>query len=434
MYHNKEIETASVEEIRARQLAGLKRTVKRVYENVPFYREKFDRMGIRPEDIRTLEDLQILPFSYKKDLRDTYPFGLFAVPREDLARVHASSGTTGKPIVAGYTEHDLKIWGECVARAMAATGAGKDDFVHISYGYGMFTGGLGFHEGAATLGATCIPVSSGNTNRQLQIMQDFGSTLLCCTPSYAAYLGECVANKGIDLSNLKLKAGIFGAEPWTEAMRKQIERSLGIKAYDIYGLTEVMGPGVAFECEEQHGMHINEDHFIVEIIDPATGEVLPEGSLGELVFTSVDKEAFPVIRYRTRDLCRIRREKCACGRTLIKMEKPQGRTDDMLIIRGVNVFPSQVESVLIQFNEIAPVYQIIVDREGNHDNLEILVEMKPDFTFDVVRLVQAEERKISDALKATLQIAPKVRLVSPNTLARSEGKAVRVIDKRKLFD
>ena len=434
MIRNREIECASPEKLREIQLAGLKKTVAAVYENVPFYKKKFNEAGITPEDIKSLDDLRLLPFTCKQDLRDTYPYGLFAVPPKELVRVHASSGTTGKPIVAGYTANDLKLWGECVARALSAAGGDRDDFVHISYGYGMFTGGLGFHEGAAALEATCIPVSSGNTKRQLQIMKDFGSTILCCTPSYAAYLGESLGELGMTTEDIKLKAGIFGAEPWTENMRRQIEKSLGIRAYDIYGLTEVMGPGVAFECEAQSGMHINEDHFIAEIIDPATGEPLPEGSLGELVFTSVDKEAFPVIRYRTRDLCRIYRDKCSCGRTLLKMEKPQGRTDDMLIIRGVNVFPSQVESVLMQFDEIAPVYQIIVDRDGNHDTMEIRIEMKEDFTFDVVRMIQEQERKISAALKATLQIAPKVRLVAPKTLERSEGKAVRVIDRRKLYE
>ena len=427
------IEAAPLEEIQSLQLKSLQKTARDVYEKVSFYRQRFDELGVKPEDIQSLDDLRKLPFTYKQDLRDTYPYGLFAVPKEQLARIHASSGTTGKPIVAGYTQKDLDNWGECCARAIVAAGGGVGDFVHIAYGYGLFTGGLGLHEGATALGATCIPVSSGNTNRQLQIMQDFHSDILCCTPSYAAYLGECLQENKIAPEDIPLRAGIFGAEPWTENMRREIERLLGIKAYDIYGLTEVMGPGVSYECEEQAGMHVNEDQFIVEIIDPETGDPLPEGELGELVFTSISKEAFPIIRYRTRDLCRISRRKCSCGRTFIRMEKPQGRTDDMLIIRGVNVFPSQVESVLMQFENIAPVYQIIVDRAGALDTVEVLIELNEGFAFDVVRMIEDLEKKIAEALRSNLQIAAKVRLVSPKTLKRSEGKAIRVIDNRKLY-
>ena len=427
------IEAAPLEEIQSLQLKSLQKTARDVYEKVSFYRQRFDELGVKPEDIQSLDDLRKLPFTYKQDLRDTYPYGLFAVPKEQLARIHASSGTTGKPIVAGYTQKDLDNWGECCARAIVAAGGDVGDFVHIAYGYGLFTGGLGLHEGATALGATCIPVSSGNTNRQLQIMQDFHSDILCCTPSYAAYLGECLQENKIAPEDIPLRAGIFGAEPWTENMRREIERLLGIKAYDIYGLTEVMGPGVSYECEEQAGMHVNEDQFIVEIIDPETGEPLPEGELGELVFTSISKEAFPIIRYRTRDLCRISRRKCSCGRTFIRMEKPQGRTDDMLIIRGVNVFPSQVESVLMQFENIAPVYQIIVDRVGALDTVEVLIELNEGFAFDVVRMIEDLEKKIAEALRSNLQIAAKVRLVSPKTLKRSEGKAIRVIDNRKLY-
>jgi len=427
------METASLDEIQAYQLDGLQKTVKHIYEHVPFYRSKLDDLGILPEDIHSLDDIQKLPFTYKQDLRDTYPFGMFAVPKKQVARIHASSGTTGKPVVSGYTQNDLDMWGRCCARAITAAGGSAADSIHISYGYGLFTGGLGLHEGARILGATCIPVSSGNTQRQVRILQDFGSDILACTPSYAAYIGETVRELGIDPHTLPLRAGIFGAEPWTEEMRHEIEELLDIKAYDIYGLTEVMGPGVSYECEEQHGMHVNEDYFFVEVIDPATGRQLPEGEQGELVFTSLRKEAFPIIRYRTRDLCRLSRRPCSCGRNFIRMEKPQGRTDDMLIIRGVNVFPSEVESVLMQFDNIAPVYQIIVDRVGALDTLEILIEMKEGFAFDVVRAVEAQERKITAALQSTLQISPKVRLVSPKTIKRSEGKAVRVIDNRKLY-
>ncbi|MBP1737516.1 MAG: phenylacetate-CoA ligase [Oscillospiraceae bacterium] len=426
------VETAPLDEIRALQSYRLLKTVRHIYDHVPFYRNKFDELGLTPEDIKTVDDVSKLPFTYKQDLRDNYPYGLFAVPQDQVVRVHASSGTTGKQTVVGYTQRDLDVWGEIIARAISAAGGTKHDFVHISYGYGLFTGGLGLHQGATTLGASVIPVSTGNTKRQIQIMQDFGSDILCCTPSYAMYMGETIRDMGIDPNALKLRAGIFGAEPWSEEMRKKIEELLAIKAYDIYGLSEIMGPGVSYECSEQTGMHVNEDHFIVEVIDPDTGEVLPEGSWGELVFTCITKEALPLIRYRTRDIGFISRKKCSCGRTFVKMSKPNGRTDDMLIIRGVNVFPSQIESVLLQFPDITPNYLLIVDREGALDSLEIQVEMAEGAAFDAVRLIEKREKEISGAVESILGIAATIHLVSPKTLARSEGKAQRVIDKRKL--
>ena len=428
------IETAPREEIAALQCYRLIRMVRRVYENVPFYRKKLDEMGIQPGDIRTLDDLRRLPFTYKQDLRDNYPYGLFAVPQAQLARIHASSGTTGKQTVVGYTHNDLKIWGEITARALSAAGVTAEDFVHISYGYGLFTGGLGLHEGATTLGASVIPVSTGNTKRQIQIMQDFGSNCLCCTPSYAMHIAETMQQMGVDPSSLKLRAGIFGAEPWTEAMRRRIEEMMRIKAYDIYGMSELMGPGVAYECSAQDGMHINEDHFIVEVIDPETGEPVPDGEKGELVFTCISKEALPLIRYRTRDISAVTREKCSCGRTFLRMKKPQGRTDDMLIIRGVNVFPSQVESVLLGFDFVTPNYQITVSREGALDSVSIDVEMAEGVAFDTVREVESRARMLRSAIEQVLNIAATVRLVPPGTLARSEGKAKRVIDTRNLLD
>ena len=428
------IETAPLEEIAALQCYRLIRMVRRVYENVPFYRKKLDEMGIQPGDIRTLDDLRRLPFTYKQDLRDNYPYGLFAVPQAQLARIHASSGTTGKQTVVGYTHNDLKIWGEITARALSAAGVTAEDFVHISYGYGLFTGGLGLHEGATTLGASVIPVSTGNTKRQIQIMQDFGSNCLCCTPSYAMHIAETMQQMGVDPSSLKLRAGIFGAEPWTEAMCRRIEEMMRIKAYDIYGMSELMGPGVAYECSAQDGMHINEDHFIVEVIDPETGEPVPDGEKGELVFTCISKEALPLIRYRTRDISAVTREKCSCGRTFLRMKKPQGRTDDMLIIRGVNVFPSQVESVLLGFDFITPNYQITVSREGALDSVRIDVEMAEGVAFDTVREVESRARMLRSAIEQVLNIAATVRLVPPGTLARSEGKAKRVIDTRNLLD
>ena len=432
-YYQPEIETAPREKLVALQNERLVKTVRRVYENVPFYREKMDAAGVKPEDIRTIDDLYKLPFSYKKDLRDTYPFGLFAVPMKDVVRLHASSGTTGKQIVVGYTKNDMELWEDCFARALVAAGATDEDIVHVSYGYGLFTGGLGADGGAMRLGATAVPVSTGNTQRQITIMRDFGSTILCCTPSYALHIAEVLHESGLTKDDIHLKAGIFGAEPWTNEMRRQIEEKLGITAYDIYGLTEVLGPGVAFECSEQTGMHINEDHFIVEVIDPDTGEVLPEGEQGELVFTCITKEAFPILRYRTRDIGVIHRGKCSCGRTLVKMTKPRGRTDDMLIIRGVNVFPSQIETVLLDHGYSAN-YQIVVDREHNFDSIEVQVEISNEVFSDTVRGLSQRARELSEALKSILGVNAKVTLLEPNTIPRSEGKAVRVIDRRKLIE
>lgn len=428
------MECATLDEMRALQSFRLQKTVKRVYANVPYYRDMMDKAGVKPEDIRSVDDLHLLPFTCKQDLRDTYPYGLFAAPLDDVVRLHASSGTTGKQIVVGYTRKDLDMWSDCVARALTAAGATKSDFMHISYGYGLFTGGLGLHDGATKVGMTTIPVSSGNTKRQITILKDFGSTFICCTPSYALYLAETMKEMGVSKSDIKLKAGIFGAEAWTEQMRKEIEDKLGCKAMDIYGLTEITGPGVAFECECQNGMHINEDNFIPEIIDPDTGEVLPEGSEGELVFTCINKEAFPILRYRTKDICVLEREKCACGRTLIKMRKPRGRTDDMLIIRGVNVFPSQIESVLLSLGDTAPYYQIVVDRKNNTDTFEIQVELPEHMLSDTIKTIEDMEARITEAVHSTLGIQAKIRLVEPKSLPRSEGKAVRVIDKRKLVD
>ena len=430
-YWNENMECATKDEMKALQSFRLSQTVRKVYNNVPYYRERMEKAGVTPDDIHSVEDLKKLPFTMKQDLRDTYPYGLFAVPMEDVVRVHASSGTTGKQIVVGYTQNDLDVWSECCARALTAAGATNKDFMHVSYGYGLFTGGLGLHGGAEKVGMTVIPVSTGNTNRQINIIKDFGSTYICCTPSYALYLAEPMEEMGITKDDIKLKAGLFGAEPWTEEMRHEIEEKLGLKALDIYGLTEIIGPGVAFECSEQSGMHINEDHFIAETIDPDTGEVLPEGTQGEIVFTCISKEAFPLLRYRTRDIGILKREKCSCGRTLIKMMKPAGRSDDMLIIRGVNVFPSQVESVLLQLGNTAPYYQLIVDRVNNTDTLEIQVEISPEMFSDTVKSLEDQEKIIKSAVESTLGIAAKIRLVEPKTIQRTEGKAIRVIDKRK---
>lgn len=432
-YYQAEIETAPREKIIALQNERLSATVRRVYENVPFYRNKMEQAGVTPEDIRTIDDLHKLPFSYKQDLRDTYPYGLFAVPLKDVVRLHASSGTTGKQIVVGYTRNDLDVWDECVARALTAAGCTDEDVVHVSYGYGLFTGGLGADGGAKRIGATTVPVSSGNTQRQVTILKDFGSTILCCTPSYALHIAEVLYASGYTKDDIKLKAGVFGAEPWTNEMRRKIEEMLGLTAYDIYGLTEIIGPGVAFECKEQTGMHVNEDHFIVEVIDPDTGEVLPEGTQGELVFTCITKEAFPILRYRTRDIGVITRGKCSCGRTLVKMTKPRGRTDDMLIIRGVNVFPSQIETVLLEKGYTAN-YQIVVDRANNFDSIEVQVEISNEIFSDTVRGLAERAKELSAALKTLLGVSAKVTLLEPNSIPRSEGKAVRVIDKRKLLD
>ena len=429
-YFQKEIECASQEQMREWQTERLLKQVRHVWDNVPYYRKKMEEKGVTPDDIRCLEDLGKLPFMTKSDLRDAYPDGLLAVPKSECVRIHSTSGTTGKRVVAFYTQHDVDLWEECCARALSAAGATKDDVCQVAYGYGLFTGGAGLHGGSHKLGSLTIPMSSGNTDRQLQFMTDLGTTVLCCTPSYAAYLAECIKEKGLS-DRIKLKAGIFGAEAWSESMRQDIQSQLGIKAFDIYGLTEVSGPGVAFECSEQNGMHINEDHFIAEIIDPDTGEVLPVGSQGELVFTSITKEAFPLLRYRTRDICVLNREKCSCGRTLIKMCKPMGRSDDMLIVKGVNVFPSQIETVLIE-QGYQSNYQIIVDRVNNSDTLEVMVEMTQDNFSDSLGKITDMEKSLVAALKAMLGIYTKVRLVAPKSIARSEGKAIRVIDKRKI--
>ena len=432
-YYQKEIETMSREDMVKLQSERLVKQVKHVWDNVPYYRSLMEKKGVSPEDIHGIEDLHKLPFLTKEDLRDQYPYGLLATDLENCVRIQSTSGTTGRRVVAFYTQADVDLWEECCARALTAIGAGKGDVCHVSYGYGLFTGGPGLNGGSHKVGCLTLPMSSGNTDRQLQFMMDLGSTILCCTPSYAAFLGESLKEAGYKPEDNTLKAGIFGAEPWTEEMRRDIEKSLGIKAYDIYGLTETSGPGVSFECREQSGMHINEDHFIAEIIDPDTGEVLPEGSKGELVFTSITKEAFPLLRYRTRDITVLSREKCSCGRTLVKMKKPMGRSDDMLIIRGVNVFPSQIETVLLK-EGYAPHYQIVVDRERNSDTLDVYVEMNPDSFSDVVKDIEEDASKLAAAMKTMLGIKPKVHLVAPKTIERSEGKAVRVIDKRKLHD
>ncbi len=430
-YYQPEIECASPEQIQAWQDERLVETVKHVYEHVPYYRDKMDASGVTPEDIKSTRDLHKLPFLTKSDLRDAYPYGLVAVPLSECVRIQSTSGTTGRRVVAFYTQHDLDLWEDCCARAIMAAGGTKEDVVHVSYGYGLFTGGPGLNGGSHKVGSLTLPMSSGNTERQIQFMCDLGSTILCCTPSYAAYLAESITERGLR-DKIKLKAGIFGAEAWTEEMRQDIQNKLGIKAYDIYGLTEISGPGVAFECSEQTGMHINEDHFIAEVIDPNTGEVLPDGEKGELVFTSITKQAFPLIRYRTRDICVLTRKKCSCGRTHVKMSKPMGRSDDMLIVKGVNVFPSQIETVLL--NKGYPAnYQIIVTRENNSDQLEVQVEMTQEMFSDTLGRVAALERELIEAMKAMLGIYVKVTLVAPKSITRSEGKAVRVIDKRNLY-
>ncbi len=422
-----------VDELKALQSEKLVRQVRHVYENVEYYRHLMDEKGVTPDDIKGIEDLHKLPFLTKSDLRDAYPYGLLAKPLNECVRIHSTSGTTGKRVVAFYTQHDVDLWEDCCARAIVAAGGSENDVCQVAYGYGLFTGGAGMHGGSHKVGSLTLPMSSGNTERQIQFMMDLGATILCATPSYAAYLGESLTEQGYTPDTIPLKAGIFGAEPWTEEMRKSIENTLGIKAYDIYGLTETSGPGVAFECEEQSGMHINEDHFLAEIVDPETLEPLPEGEKGELVFTALDKEAFPLLRYRTRDICVLSRKKCSCGRTLIKMAKPMGRSDDMLIIRGVNVFPSQIEAVLLA-EGYQPNYQIIVDRQGNNDTFDVNVEMSAEHFSDTVSGVTALEKKLSTAMKTMLGINPTVHLVAPKSIVRSEGKAVRVIDKRKLHD
>ncbi len=432
-YYQKDIETMPVEELKKLQSEKLVKQVKHVYENVPYYRALMDEKGVKPEDIHGIEDLHLLPFLTKSDLRDAYPYGLLAKPLNECVRIQSTSGTTGRRVVAFYTQHDIDLWEDCCARAIVAAGGTEEDVCQVAYGYGLFTGGPGLNGGSHRVGCLTLPMSSGNTDRQIQFMTDLNATILCCTPSYAAYIGDTLKQKGYTPDQIPLKAGIFGAEPWTEEMRRGIEETLGIKAYDIYGLTETSGPGVSFECCEQTGMHINEDHFLAEIIDPDTGEVLPEGSKGELVFTSLDKEAFPLLRYRTRDICVLSRKPCSCGRTHIKMSKPMGRSDDMLIIRGVNVFPSQIETVLL--NEgYQPNYQIVVDRANNTDTFDVNVEMNPDQFTDTVSGVTALEKSLANAMKTMLGINPTVHLVAPKSITRSEGKAVRVIDKRKLHD
>jgi len=432
MIWNAHYECMEREELRKLQGERLQAMVEKVYFNVPFYRLKLQEKGIEPGDIRTIDDLQKLPFTTKQDLRDNYPFGLFAVPQQEIVRLHASSGTTGKSTVVGYTHNDILMWSEVVARSLTMAGVTKSDIIQVAYGYGLFTGGLGLHYGAEKIGASVIPISGGNTKKQLQLMEDFGSTAIACTPSYAAYLGEALAEEKIDRKNIKLKAGIFGAEPWTEEMRAQIERLLGLKAYDIYGLSEVIGPGVSMECQCQKGMHIFEDHFIPEIIDPETGDILPYGELGELVFTTVTKEAMPLVRYRTRDLTRLHAETCQCGRTLVRMEKCVGRSDDMLIIRGVNVFPSQIESVLLEMSETKPHYLLVVDRENNLDTIEIQVEVEEQFFSDEVKDLEDLRRRIHANIASLLGLSASIRLVEPGTIERSMGKAQRVVDKRKL--
>src|SRR5690554_4264665 len=428
---NPERECADREQMQKLQSEQLTRMIQRMYDHVPFYRDKLKEAGIEPGDIRCVEQLKMLPFTTKADLRDNYPFGLFTVPQGDVVRIHASSGTTGKPTVVGYTQQDIDTWAEVVARSLAMAGIHRGDTIQVAYGYGPFTGGLGLHYGAEKIGATVIPISSGNTRKQLQFMTDFNATVLACTPSYAAHLGESIRNNGISEKDLKLRIGIFGAEPWTNELRSQIERLINIKAYDIYGLSEVIGPGVSMECPCHCGNHVFEDHFIPEIIDPETLEILPDGEIGELVFTTVSKIAMPLLRYRTRYLTRLYRDKCDCGRTLVRMEKCMGRSDDMLIIRGVNIFPSQVESVLMEISETTPHYQLIIKRENNLDTLEILVEIDEKSWSDSIRELEGIRSRIDQNIKSMLGISAKIRLVEPNSIERWESKAKRVIDLRK---
>ncbi|HOK99831.1 MAG TPA: phenylacetate--CoA ligase [Bacteroidales bacterium] len=432
MIWNEYIECMERDSLQKLQGERLRKMIDRLYFNVPFYRKKLQEIGFSPGDVTSVEQLKDLPFTTKDDLRDNYPFGLFAVHQSEVVRVHASSGTTGRPTVVGYTRKDIDTWSEVMARTLTSAGANREDIVHVAYGYGLFTGGLGVHYGAEKIGATVIPISGGNTKRQIQLMKDFGSTILACTPSYSLFLAEAMLEEGLKPSDFKLRAGVFGAEPWTEEMRKEIEEKLGILAIDIYGLSEVIGPGVAAECPHKKGLHIYEDHFIPEIIDPVTLEVLPYGEIGELVFTTVTKEALPLLRYRTRDLTRLTLDKCECGRTLVRMEKCLGRSDDMLIIRGVNVFPSQIESVLLEMSETKPHYLLIVDRVNNLDTLEIWVEVDDQFFSDEIKQLENLRKKIQYNIETTLGIGAIIKLVEPKTIERSEGKAKRVIDKRKL--
>jgi len=430
-YYQPEIECASREQIKAWQDERLVKQVRHVWDNVPYYRKKMEEKGLTPDDIQSTADLYKLPFLTKDDLRQAYPYGLMGKPLKDCVRIQSTSGTTGKRVVAFYTQHDIDLWEDCCARAIMAVGGTNEDVCQVSYGYGLFTGGPGLNGGSHKVGCLTIPTSSGNTERQIMFIQDLQATLLCCTPSYAAYIGETMKEMGLTPDQIPLKAGIFGAEAWSEEMRQDIQNTLGIKAYDIYGLTELSGPGVSFECSEQTGMHINEDHFIAEIIDPETGEVLPEGAKGELVFTSITKEAFPLLRYRTRDICTLSRKPCSCGRTHVKMSKPMGRSDDMLIIRGVNVFPSQIETVLLKHGYPAN-YQILIDRVRSTDTLDVQVEMIPEMFTDNMGEIKKRQTELENSLRNMLGISAKVVLVAPKSIVRSEGKAVRVIDKRKI--
>ncbi len=431
VYYQEDIERMSREQIKALQNEKIIKQVRHVWDNVPYYRKKMEAKGVTPDDIKSIDDMHKLPFLSKADLREAYPYGLMGKPVKDCVRIQSTSGTTGKRVVAFYTQHDIDLWEECCARAICAAGGTNEDVCQVSYGYGLFTGGPGLNGGSHKVGCLTVPTSSGNTERQIMFIRDLSTTILCCTPSYAAYLAETMKEMGLTPDEIPLKAGIFGAEAWSEEMRRDIEETLGIKAYDIYGLTELSGPGVAFECSAQAGMHINEDHFLAEIIDPDTEEVLPEGSEGELVFSSLDKEAFPLLRYRTRDICSLTREKCSCGRTHIRMAKPKGRSDDMLIIRGVNVFPSQIETVLLN-NGYPANYQIIVDRVRNTDTLDVQVEMTPEMFTDNIGAIEQRQKVLVDGLKSMLGLKAKVTLVAPKSITRSEGKAVRVIDKRKI--
>ncbi|ADK84223.1 Phenylacetate--CoA ligase [Desulfarculus baarsii DSM 2075] len=433
MIWNEKIECASLDQMQALQLAKLQETVAWVYDRVPFYRNKFDSMGLKPDDVKSLEDLAKLPLTVKTDLRDNYPFGLCAVPMDDVVKIHASSGTTGKPITGPYTADDINQWRECVARNLHAAGVFKKDIVQVAYGYGLFTGGLGLQGGCDLIGCATIPASSGMTERQVTIMRDFGSTVLCCTPSYALTIAEKAADMGVDIRELPLRVGVFGAEPWTVEMRQEIEERMGIRAHEVYGLTELMGPSVSFDCQQQDGfMHINEDHVLAEVIDPVTEEVLPLGEKGELVFTAIQRRAMPLLRYRTRDITELRRETCSCGRTLLKMKKVLGRSDDMLIISGVNVFPSQVESILLEVPEVEPQYVLIIRKKGYLDALSVDVEAKAEVYDQGEEKLQAVEKRIEGKIRGTIGIGVKVRLVPPKSIERSEGKAKRVFDARKL--
>lgn len=432
MYWNKEIECISEDELRELQLHRLKETVKRAYEKIPYYRKKFDEIGLNPEDIKSLEDIKNIPFTSKADLREVYPFGMFAAPLSEIVEIHMSSGTTGKPVVAGYTLNDIDIWGEVMARCLTMAGATKNDIVQVAYGYGLFTGGFGVHYGARKIGCMIVPASAGNTRRQIEIMRDFGTTILTCTPSYALYMAEVAQEMGIEPTTLKLKAGCFGAEMWTEAMRHEIEKRFGLNAYNIYGLTEIIGPGVAHECAEKKGLHIFEDHFIAEIIDPDTGDPLPEGKRGELVLTTITREGMPMLRFRTRDITSLIKEKCACGRTFARIERIRGRTDDMIKVRGVMLFPYQIEKAILEVQGVEPHYQIVITRPQHLDEIEVMVEMSKETFSDEVKHIENLKKKLEKRIEDTVGIRVKVTLVEPKSLPRSEGKAKRIIDKRSL--